>query len=82
MNEQLAREFLIASQQLADSMLAQLQSEDPDTAQKVVEAFQRGETLVVSCEFGSRSCIELASRSDYNSTRRICSIPMEMPPVH
>lgn len=82
MNEDLANAFVRASQQLVDAMLAQVKTEDPDTAQKIVEAVQRGESLIISCDFSASASIELGCRSDYNTTRRICSIPMRLPAMH
>lgn len=80
--KELTRAFVTASQQLATAMMAQVQADDPELAAKVSHAVDNGETLVISCDFSDPPAVELVSRSDYTTTRRIGSIPLIMPAVN
>lgn len=78
----LTRSFVTASQQLATAMMAQVQADDPELAAKVSQAVENGESLVISCDFSDPPVVELVSRSDYVTTRRIGSIPLIIPSMN
>lgn len=77
-----AEAFTKAAALLADVLLADVQTRDPQLAAKVAQVVERGEHVVVSLLFTPAPMIELATKDYTGSLKRIGSIQMQARALH
>lgn len=75
------RAYIEAAATLATELLAHVQAKDPQLAEKVDQGMAMGERLVLVWEIDPRTpAIWMAAVSDYQSFKRIVTIPAKVAP--